>query len=44
MRGYLFSKPLPVDELREILVVPWHFMTQLQRMELIADMDRTPDL
>lgn len=43
MRGYLFSKPVPPAELRELLVVPWHFMSQLQRMALIDDLASSPD-
>lgn len=43
MRGYLFSKPVPARELRQLLVVPWHFMAQLQRMALIADLKSTTD-
>lgn len=42
MRGYLFSKPLLAAELQQLLVVPWHFMTLLQRMALLAD--PTPSL
>jgi len=38
MRGYLFSKPVPAAELRQLLVVPWHFMAQLQRMALLAEL------
>jgi EAL domain-containing protein (putative c-di-GMP-specific phosphodiesterase class I) len=38
MRGYLFSKPVPASELQQLLVVPWHFMTQLQRMALRAEL------
>jgi diguanylate cyclase (GGDEF)-like protein len=34
MRGYLFSKPLPASELQRQLVVPWHYMEQVQRMTL----------
>ena len=37
MRGYLFSKPVPAAGLQQLLVVPWHFMTLLQRMALLAD-------
>jgi diguanylate cyclase (GGDEF)-like protein len=38
MRGYLFSKPVPAAELQQLLVVPWHFMPQLQRMALIGEL------
>ncbi|MEH6569835.1 MAG: EAL domain-containing protein, partial [Halioglobus sp.] len=31
MQGYLFSKAVPADEL-ERLLVPWHFMDQIQRI------------
>ena len=31
MQGYLFSKAVPADEL-ERLLVPWHFMDQVQRI------------
>ena len=37
-QGYLFSKPLTATELQELLVVPWHYMAQLQRMALMADL------
>jgi diguanylate cyclase (GGDEF)-like protein len=37
MRGYLFSKPLPAAQLKQLLIVPWHFMTQLQRMALLHE-------
>ncbi|MEZ5501193.1 MAG: EAL domain-containing protein [Halioglobus sp.] len=37
MRGYLFSKPLPAAELQRLLVVPWHFMSQIQRMALLSN-------
>ena len=37
MRGYLFCKPVPAETLKEQLVVPWHYMTQLQRMTLTAE-------
>lgn len=40
MQGYLFSKPVPAGELRQMLVVPWHFAAQLQRMALRAEADR----
>jgi diguanylate cyclase (GGDEF)-like protein len=43
MRGYLFSKPIPASELRQQLVVPWHFMSQLQRMALLDDLKSNPD-
>jgi EAL domain-containing protein (putative c-di-GMP-specific phosphodiesterase class I) len=38
MRGYLFSRPVTATELQELLVVPWHYMAQLQRMALMADL------
>jgi len=38
MRGYLFSKPVPAAELQQLLVVPWHYMAQLQRMALMAEL------
>jgi EAL domain-containing protein (putative c-di-GMP-specific phosphodiesterase class I) len=38
MRGYLFSKPVPAAELQQLLAVPWHFMPQLQRMALMAEL------
>ncbi len=37
MRGYLFSKPVPAAELQKLLVVPWHFMTQIQHMALATE-------
>lgn len=43
MRGYLFSKPIPASELRQQLVVPWHFMSQLQRMALLDELKSNPD-
>lgn len=30
MRGYLFSRPIPADELREQVGAPWHFMKRIQ--------------
>jgi len=42
MRGYLFSKPVPAAELQQLLVVPWHFMPQLQRMALIGELKSYP--
>jgi diguanylate cyclase (GGDEF)-like protein len=39
MRGYLFSKPVPASELQQLLLVPWHFMTQIQRMALVAELN-----
>jgi len=39
MRGYLFSKPVPAAELQQLLIVPWHFMTQIQRMALVAELN-----
>lgn len=44
MRGYLFSKPIPAAELRQQLVVPWHFMSQLQRMALLDDLKSTSEI
>ena len=38
MRGYLFSKPVPAADLHQLLLVPWHYMAQLQRMALEADL------
>jgi len=38
MRGYLFSKPVPAAELQQLLVVPWHFMPQLQKMALMGEL------
>jgi diguanylate cyclase (GGDEF)-like protein len=32
MQGYLFSKPVPADELQAILA-PWHFVQQLQDLQ-----------
>jgi len=39
MRGYLFSRPVPAADLQQLLVVPWHFMTQIQRMALVAELN-----
>ncbi len=37
IQGYLFSKPLPADEL-QLLLAPWHFMGQIQQLEAeVAD-------
>ena len=36
MRGYLFSKPLPAEQLQELLATPWYFMKQVQRMRTEA--------
>jgi EAL domain-containing protein (putative c-di-GMP-specific phosphodiesterase class I) len=33
MQGYLFSKPVPAEELKRLLV-PWHFAEQVQRITL----------
>jgi EAL domain-containing protein (putative c-di-GMP-specific phosphodiesterase class I) len=33
MRGYLFSRPIPADELREQVGAPWHFMKRIQNIE-----------
>jgi diguanylate cyclase (GGDEF)-like protein len=38
MRGYLFSKPVPAAELQKLLLVPWHFMPQLQKMALLGEL------
>lgn len=38
MRGFLFSRPVPAAELQRQLVVPWHYMGQVQRMSFGADM------
>ncbi|MEZ5571385.1 MAG: EAL domain-containing protein [Halioglobus sp.] len=43
MRGYLFSKPVPAEQLKQLLVVPWHFMTQLQRMVMRAELTSSQD-
>jgi diguanylate cyclase (GGDEF)-like protein len=43
MRGYLFSKPLPAAQFKQLLVVPWHFMAQLQRMALVEELISEPD-
>jgi diguanylate cyclase (GGDEF)-like protein len=43
MRGYLFSRPVPAAELRELLVVPWHYMGQLHRMALKAELVSSSD-
>lgn len=32
IQGYLFSKPLPAEELRPLLA-PWHFMEQIHQLE-----------
>ena len=32
MQGYLFSKPVPAEQLQEILA-PWHFVQQLQELQ-----------
>ena len=32
MQGYLFSKPVPAEELQTILA-PWHFVQQLQELQ-----------
>ena len=34
MQGYMFSKPVPAAELQQQLVIPWHFMQQIQRIAL----------
>jgi len=39
MRGYLFSKPVSAQELKQLLIVPWHFMPQLQRMAMMEGLD-----
>jgi len=38
MRGYLFSKPVPSEDLRKLLAVPWHYMGQIQKMAQMAEM------
>ncbi len=38
MQGYLFSKPVPAEELKRQLVVPWHFMTRIQRIALTKEL------
>jgi len=38
MQGYLFSKPVPAEELKAQLVVPWHYMTQIQRIALTREL------
>jgi len=38
MQGYLFSKPVPAEELKGQLAVPWHFMTQIQRIALTKEL------
>ncbi|NND69272.1 MAG: EAL domain-containing protein, partial [Halioglobus sp.] len=40
MRGYLFSRPVAPAELQRQLVVPWHYMGQLQRMSLDANINK----
>jgi len=35
MQGYLFSKPVPADELTPLLA-PWHFLEQVQRIAMSA--------
>ena len=32
IQGYLFSKPVPADELQPLLA-PWHFMEQIHQLE-----------
>lgn len=32
MQGYLFSKPVPAEQLKDILA-PWHFVQQLQELQ-----------
>ncbi|MDZ7782630.1 MAG: EAL domain-containing protein [Halioglobus sp.] len=34
MRGYLFSKPVPAQKMRELLGFPWYYAAQLQRMAM----------
>ncbi|MEM1110554.1 MAG: bifunctional diguanylate cyclase/phosphodiesterase [Pseudomonadota bacterium] len=36
MRGYLFSKPMPAEELGRILTAPWHYMTLIQEIGGVA--------
>lgn len=33
MRGYLFSRPIPAEELREQVGAPWHFMKKIQALD-----------
>ena len=35
MQGYLFSKPVPANELAPLLA-PWHFLEQVQRIAMSA--------
>ena len=37
MQGYLFSKPVTAAELQRQLVVPWHFMADIQRIALTTE-------
>lgn len=34
MRGYLFSKPVPAEKMRQLLGLPWYYAAQLQRMAM----------
>jgi diguanylate cyclase (GGDEF)-like protein len=38
MQGYLFSKPVTASELQRQLVVPWHFMVDIQRIALTTEL------
>ena len=38
MQGYLFSKPVTANELQRQLVVPWHFMVDIQRIALTTEL------
>lgn len=35
MQGFLFSKPVPPEELRRQLEIPWFYMSQIQEMKLL---------
>ena len=39
MQGYLFSRPVPAATLRELLQVPWYYMSQIQAMKIAAEME-----
>ena len=38
MQGFLFSKAVPAQELQQQLLIPWHFMAQIQRMALSQEL------
>lgn len=44
MRGYLFSKPVTPIKLEELLAVPWHYMAQIQKMALIAELGASQNI